>query len=52
MQVLGRNPYNKFSYMDTKDLAGHLIKSMSAPDDLDADVYIKHLAVFVSWKLL
>ena len=52
MQVLGRNPYNNFSYMDTKELARHQIRSMSASDDLDADVYIKNLAVFVSWKLL
>ena len=53
MQVLGCSPYDKFSYMDTKELAGHLITSMGAPDDLDADVYIKNLAaVFVSWKLL
>ena len=52
MQVLGRNRYNKFSYMDTKELARHQIRSMSASDDLDADVYIKNLAVFVSWKLL
>ena len=51
VKVLGHAPYKASCFQSTRDLAVQIMKHMHTPDDVDEDIYIRHLALFVSVKV-
>ena len=44
LQILGHAPYR---FMSTRDLGMQIMHQMLVPGDIDGEIYIRHLALFV-----
>lgn len=50
LQVLGHTPYKLSCYLPTRQLAQQIMRQMIVPEDVDEEIYIDNLAIFVSVK--
>lgn len=49
--MIGVAPYQSRPYSDTKTLCDYLLACMQADDDVDVDIYMKHLAILVCYQI-